>query len=609
MRRLAFAVAFAALATPAFAQSVESVIAVNKAAMGGAVWDGKVTLVEDLSYAGQGMTGTAHSTIDLAHGRFADTYTIGPAGGANGFDGKRAWDQDASGQVTYQDGGEQRATAINEAYRRSNMMWRPDHGGARIVLTAKSEGGRTFDVLTITPKDGKPFDAWIDARTHLIDRVVEKQGTDTTTTTLSDYRAQSGALLAHRIVNSNGIAKYDSTLIVTKASFAPAMPDTTYAIPVVTKVDFSIAGGAHQATVPIHLVNNHIFVDVLVNGKGPFLFFVDTGGVNIVTPTVAKQLGLEVQGQMEGRGSGEGTVDTGMTKVAEIRVGNAVVKDQIFVVFPFEPFSDIEGVNIGGMIGYEVFRRFVARVDYARSEMTLIDPKSFDPSKAGAAVPFVFTGHIPTVKGSIDGLEGEFQIDTGARGELTLTQPFAEKHNLFASHTRGVEAVAGWGVGGPSRGFITYLDALHVGAVTFHRPVTVLAHEKHGAFGEASFAGNIGGGLLKQYTVTFDYGHQTLYFAPGGIAERDGYDRAGLWINRTARGFEVMDVTKGAPAAEAGVMTGDIIVSVDGKAATEIALPDLRKRLRSGVPGTVVHFGISHGGAPKDLAVTLRDLI
>ena len=224
-------------------------------------------------------------------------------------------------------------------------------------------------------------------------------------------------------------------------------------------------------------------------------------------------------------------------------------------------------------------------------------------------MPFVFTAHIPTVHGTIDGIAGEFQIDTGSRSELTLTMPFVEGHNLIAQHPKGVNAVAGWGVGGASRGYVTYLRSLSVGPMTWTMPLATLANEKRGAFGDASYAGNIGGGLLKQYVVTFDYGHQKMYFAPGGIAERDGYDRAGMWINRSPGGLQVMDVTAHSPAAAAGIKTGDTIVSVDGKPAKDVYLPDLRAHLRQGAVGSVVHFGVRRNGATADMAVTLKDQI
>ncbi len=609
MRKLMFAAALVAFASPALAASVDSVVAANRAATGGAAWDGKQSVVVDFAYSGQAMTGAVHSVTDLTAMRYADTYSIGPATGANGYDGSRAWDQDSSGQVTYQESAEQRQIAINEAYRRTNALWRAGHDGAQVTVATKSDGGRTYDVLTVTPKDGKSFEIWIDSQTHLAARYVEKQGTDTYVTTMSDYRAVDGVQVAHKIHVTNGVAKYDTNLTITKVAFGGALPASTFAIPAVTKMDFSIAGGRTQTTVKFRLINNHIYADVMLNGKGPYRLMVDTGGINIVTPAVARELGLTVQGQMEGRGTGEGRMDVGLTKVAEVRVGDAIIKDQVFAVFPFEAFGEVEGVPEYGLIGYEVFRRFIARVDYGRSELTLIDPKAFDPLKAGTAVPFVFDNHIPVVKGTIDGIAGDFHIDTGARGELTLTEPFAVAHNLRASHPKGVDAVAGWGVGGASRGYVTTLRELTLGPVRFAAPVTVLASEKKGSFGDASYAGNVGGGLLKQYTVTFDYGKQTMYFGPGGIAARDGYDRAGMWINRSADGFKVMDVTAGSPVTEAGIKGGDTIVSVDGKPAKDVSLPELRTRLRTAAPGTVVRFGVASRGATKDVAVTLRDLI
>lgn len=619
MRKLILAAAFAALSVPSFAplafaqsasaQSVDAVVAANKAAMGGAAWDGKQTMTADWTYAGQAMTGTVHSVSDLETPRFADSYTIGPANGANGFDGQRAWNHDPSGQVSYQDGADQKQIAISEAYRRSNALWQPNYGGAQVATINGTREGRSYDVITVTPKDGNPFEMWIDAETHLLTRIVEKQGADTSITTLSDYRTTEGVQVAHKIHVTTGDAKYDTDLTLTKVAFGPGQPETAYAIPAVTKIDFSIAGGAHQTTVPFVLINNHIYVDVRLNGRGPYRLLLDTGGVAIITPTVQRELGLEAQGKMEGSGAGEARVDVSLTKVSELRIGDAVIKDQVFAVFPLESFADVEGVPQNGIIGYEVFRRFITRIDYARGELTLIDRRHFDPSKAGGVVPFAFNEHVPMVKGEIDGLAGEFQIDTGARSELVLTEPFATAHGLRAAHRRGVEAISGWGVGGPSRGYVTRMGLLKIGGIKFDAPVTTFSAASRGAFGQASFAGNIGSGLLKRYIVTFDYENQKMYLAPGGIAERDGFDRAGMWINRSPQGFRVIGVTAGSPVAEAGIKQDDIIVSVDGKRASDIALPDIRRWLRTRPPGTVFHFGVMRGETTQDFGVTLRDMI
>ncbi len=45
-------------------------------------------------------------------------------------------------------------------------------------------------------------------------------------------------------------------------------------------------------------------------------------------------------------------------------------------------------------------------------------------------------------------------------------------------------------------------------------PVIDVALVEKGAFADPYLAGNVGGGVLKRFTVTFDYGQQKLIFEP-----------------------------------------------------------------------------------------------
>ena len=239
-----------------------------------------------------------------------------------------------------------------------------------------------------TPSGGKPFDAWFDAKTHLLAKIVEKQGSQTVTTTMSDYRTVAGVIVPYKTVIDTGVGeKYLQTLTVTKLAFVGPQPDSTYEPPKVTVADFSIAGGAAQTVFPIQLVNNHIYGEAKINGKGPYTFIFDTGGHNIVAPPLAKELGLKVEGNLPGTGAGEGVMEGGFAHIDRLEIGNAAVKDQLFVVFTLDKLSDIEGVPLPGMVGYETFRRFVTRIDYGGGTVTLIDPKHFDPKDAGTPVP------------------------------------------------------------------------------------------------------------------------------------------------------------------------------------------------------------------------------
>ena len=597
-----------ALAAPDAAQ----ILSANRAATGGDAWNGRATLKTDYDFSGVGLTGKTHSLSDLTAIRYVDSFEIGPLKGGNGFDGKQAWNKDPSGTVDVIAGGDARALAVNDGYRRANLWWKPGYGGAKVAADGeKTKDGTRYDVLTVTPKGGKAFEAWFNAKTHLLSRIVEKQGSVTNIITLSDYRGYDGVMLPHKAVSVAKDGKNKTTQTLTEAAFLPPQPATAYAMPKTKVADYKIAGGKHQTTIPFKLINNHIYAHAKVNGKGPFQFVFDTGGANLVGPPLAKTLGLEGKGDIQARGAGTNTMKASIASVKSLQVGDALIENQLFMVLPLNTMGHIEGVPMPGMVGFETFRRFVTRIDYGNKTITLIDPKHFDPKDAGTPVKFVFNQRIPEIKGSFEGIPATWDIDTGSRAGLTLTRPFAEKHALKAKHPKGIETVDGWGIGGPSTGYVTRGKMLKMGDVEIPGIVTTLADQKHGAFAGADYSGNIGGGVLKRFIVTFDYHNKVMYLKPvkGPVADLDTFDRAGMWINEAPKGFEVVSVTKTAPAEAAGLKKGDVITAVDGKAATAIKLYDLRRRLRNDAPGTVVDFTVSRDGKTKDIKVTLKNLI
>ncbi len=594
------------------APSATQILTENYAASGGAAWNGKAVLKLDVKLSGMGLSGHATSISDLRDGRNVDTYTMGPAAGADGFDGSHAWSKDTSGEVKLQTGGDAHALAVNNAYRSANLWWQPNFGGALVVNGGvKTDHGETADALTITPNGGEPFDAWFDTKSHLLVRTVEKQGPQTVITSYSDYKPIDGSQVpGASTVDSGAGAKYLQTLILTSAQFLPPQPASTYAMPDVTANDFTILGDAKRTEIPFRLLNNHIYADAQIDGKGTFQFIFDTGGQNILTPATAQKLGMKVEGNMPGMGVGDKAQDVGLTHVQSVQIGSAVLKNQIFGVLDFEP-NAVEGVTEQGMIGFAVFKRFVARIDYGAKTLVLLEPSAFDPADAGTPVPFVFDGDIPEVKGSFEGIPGQFDIDTGSRLGLTLTGPFVAANDLRAKHPKGADVVDGWGVGGASSAYVTRGKVMTIGSMTISNIVTGFATQKKGAFSSASYQGNVGAGILKRFIVTFDYGHQIMYLKPikGHVDDLDTFDRSGMWINEAPGGFEVMDVTADGPAARAGLKTGDILTTVDGKRASATPVYAMRQMLRDQNAGTVVTFNVTTVSGSRRAVVTLRDQI
>jgi len=594
----------------AHAQDPAEILARAKDAAGGKAWDAVRALHTHARISASGLSGTVDVWDDVRTGRHFDTFTLGPYKGAQGYDGKAAWEMDPSGQTRVDDSGDAREGTVNEAYRRAFAFWYPERHKAQISYTGKKQdAGRDFDVLRIHPEAGRPFEMWIDAGSHLIDRVVEHGANEVRTTFTTDYRTVEGLKLPFATKGTNGDAKFDQTAAVETIEVNPELDEAKFRMPEGKTDDFAIAGGKTSAVLPFRLLNNHLYVQARIDGK-PLQVLFDTGGANVLTPDAAKRLGVESEGAIEVRGGGEKSESSGLAKVKELALGDVTLRDQLFLVVPLTGLAEVEGVDVDGIVGYEVLKRFIARVAYAQGQITFFLPEAFQEPKGGTVVPFTFDGETPQVEGEIDGVRGRFTIDTGSRASLTLNRPFAEEHGLAAKYAASVEALTGWGVGGGVRSRLARAKVLKLGSVEVPMPVTDMSLNAKGAFANRYLAGNVGGGVLRRFDMTFDYGKQRLIFQPNeNAAKPDNYDRSGMWLNREGGGFQVKDIVAGGPAAEAGLKAGDTITAIDGQSVGELLLPELRTRLKDSSAGTKVRLTVKSGGEAREVTLVLRDLV
>ena len=612
MRTLGALVLAAAIPCLVRAADLHPALGRAKQVTGGPLWDAVGTTYTRAKLEMGGLTGVVEDWVDVRRGRFVHRYVLGPWKGGEGFDGTTYWTQDTSGQVRMEESADAREGAVDQAYRLAFAYWYPERWPASVEDGGeRREGDRRFTIVRITPRGGRPFDLWIDAATGLADRYTEKDATRVRTMFLTDYREVTGKRLPFGMRFTTGDPKYDALFAVEQISFDEPIEDARFAPPAPPPPDFEIAGGATSATVPFELVNNHIYVDVHLNGKGPFRLLFDTGGSNVVTPQVAKELGVEAQGTLEIRGAGEKSEDAGVAKLDTVRLGGATLRDQLFVVVPFDELSAVEGLPVQGLLGYEIFKRFVVTIDYPGRKLTVHTPGTFPAGSPGVKVPFRFSEHVPEVDGTIDGIPGTFWIDTGSRASLAIERPFAEKHGLAKRYGARLEAVTGWGIGGAARGVLARAGKLTLGgAVTIDRPIVTISAREGGGPANQYLAGNVGGAILKRFVVTFDYAAQRILFAPGAATQAaEPYDRSGLWLNLAKGGFEVMDVVRGGPGAKAGLRVGDRVVAVDGKPASRTTLGELRERLRTQPVGTRVKLTVESRGKRRAATLVLADLV
>ena len=535
------------------------------------------TLTTQYLYTGHQLSGDVHKIVDLASGSFVESAQIGPAQEAHGFDGKVPWMKDSSGYYLPEQGGDEPALAITEAYRNANAWWRTDRGGATLASI-------DCNGMRVTPPGGEPFDAWFGPASHLLVRTRERQSFgDVVDTRYSAYAQRGNEQIATRIdIETDGDDEQVETLRLTDFAVSPASPKTTYAMPNNEPADWSLPSG--KVTVPFRLLNNHVIVEARVNGGAPLPFLVDTGGHDIVTPSTVAALGLREEGQSQATGAGEKTATSGYAVIDTLQVGDALLGHQTVTVLDFSPI-DVEGLRLGGMIGVEFFERFIIQIDYGARTMTLSDPAHFsatDRARAGTPSPFKFYSHMPEVAGRFDGQKGLFNIDTGSRSELTLTSPFVDKAGLRQTFPNGITITDGWGVGGPSRSYVVRAGELDLGSVRVTHPVVGLSTATHGAFSDPSYQGNVGSGLLKRFVVTFNYGGQILYLKPASYQDPDigAFDRIGVWVNQAVGGFRIMDIVSGGPADQAGLKVGDLVTALDGASVLGETLSDVRRSLK-----------------------------
>lgn len=591
-------------------QRVEAVLHANQAAVGAVPQAGSA--LYRYGYSGDGLTGESTKAVDLATGAYVEHLDTGFLHTAEGFDARTPWTRDVSGANTPEQGGDQARLAVSAAYRNANLWWRKDLAGARIEYVGRQTlAGAPADHLLVQPRGGVSFDAWFDARTHLLLQIAEPQMFFQTRTVFSDYRRDAGVMLAHSVLEDPGTgqAGYEHLTLRT-VSFGPVRPLDTYARPRTPPAGVTLAHGATSSSVPFRLLNNHIYLEGRVNGRGPYTLMVDTGGHTLLSPRVVTEAGLRAMGSAPESGAGAKLSSTGFVPVRTISIGAVEMHDQVaFATGIYTP--DIEGIPVDGMVGFELLRRLIVRIDYGRKIITFTEPGHVSLSDAGVAVPFVFYTHLPFVRGRIDDIPATFDIDTGSRSELDVTSPAVIRYHLRERYPQGARAVTGWGVGGPSQSYVVRLHSVTLGAVTVSSPVADLSDATRGSFSDPNFDGNIGSGFLKQFVVTFDYGHQMMYLrriepTPPDVGD---FDRSGLWINAAEGGYIVTYVAARSPAAVAGLHAGDVILEIDGRPARAEELSNARELLRARAAGTHVPMLVKVKSGSHRVVLTLRDQI
>jgi membrane-associated protease RseP (regulator of RpoE activity) len=561
------------------------------------------------SVVAAGLSGDGDNWNEMGGMRDVSLFSTPPLGGGSGWDGNESWSLDQTGLVIVDGSVLGRSSAVNQAYVGNYELWTPGYGGATVAWGgSKSEKDESYDVLTVTPpKSSLPIDLWFDRATQLPVKAVQTAGPMVTTTTMADFKPVDGLLIPYRVDTSTNTGD-NTSFTATGVEANPPGAAAHLAAPKSSPHDFSIAGGATQASVPILVSENHVDVDVMLNGKGPFHFELDTGGANVIDPSVSKVLGVASGGSTQVTGVGSASAASSFAVIKALQVGSALVTNQVFVVLPIaKSLGMAHGTPIDGVIGYEVLSRFVTTFDYANKQVMLHMPGSYTPPPDATVIPIVLYGTQPQFACGIDDVPTTCTLDTGARNSISLFTPFVAAHPSVVPATLSAPGVNGFGVGGPHTGRLGRVQTLSFGGLTLRDLVGDYTTQSSGGLAMPFIGANVGGAVWKRFTMTLDYRRLTMTLTPNADFDvRDHWDRSGVYLLNNGA-ITIIDVRPGTPAASAGLAKGDVVVSVNG--SSRLSLGQVRE-LFSAEPGSVEHLVVkSKDGATHDIDLTLEDYV
>lgn len=359
------------------------------------------------------------------------------------------------------------------------------------------------------------------------------------------------------------------------------------------------------------LQDNRIIIQVFINQNGPYHMMLDTGATNILSNAVATQLHLNQYDSFLVAGGGTNKVTASYCDVSRLEVSDQVMRDNRFICMDLTNMQNAIGFpKLDGLIGYEVFSQFLTEVNFDKMQIRLMSFSERKNLKPGATtVPLTFDGVSPLVQGVLDGIPGNFILDTGDRASSTLSLPFVTQYSLQQKYPSLFSMMTGYGIGGPMITSVAIANELTIGGLVFSQTLIRLPTMQSQALNIPGIAGTIGTGLLRQFNILFDYSRKEMVLSKNSSFEQDRrFDRSGMWLTKEVSGFKVFSVLEDGPAWNAGIREGQILTVVNGIAAEKINLFDLREQLKD-PKQKEISLKVSDGARVFEAKIQLQNLL
>jgi hypothetical protein len=262
---------------------------------------------------------------------------------------------------------------------------------------------------------------------------------------------------------------------------------------------FSSEAQAASERFPFKRDGQLMLVEVRINESEPSWFVVDTGAPHtIFDPKFAQELGLKVESAPPITGTGTG-------KVTKSKTGPATMSLNDVRIDLAEPWViDLSNVpipkTVKGLVGAELFEKFVVKIDPLESVFSVFDPASFHYAGNGASIPLVVEGGKLFLEATLEVPAGKtvthkLRIDTGS--ESSVNDEIVKQSAELRSSTLG------GGLGEDFKSYSGVFTSVKIGPYA-------ISH----VWGPGGSPPMVGMEILRRFVVTFDAPHGRIYLEP-----------------------------------------------------------------------------------------------
>jgi hypothetical protein len=381
--------------------------------------------------------------------------------------------------------------------------------------------------------------------------------------------------------------------------------------------------GKKKVQMPIEIINNLVVVPVILNGMLPLKFILDTGvRTTILTEkSFSDILNLAYSRKYTIAGpGGEKLVDAYVTNNVSLDLPGVHGEGHAMLVLAedYLQLRNYLGYDVHGILGYEIFSRFIVKIDYEKKILTLMIPSVFKPGKKYQKLPMSIEDTKPYIAAEVvqnngTKLVGKFLIDTGASHSI-MVEPASDDRVVVP--TNSLSSFIGRGLGGVIMGRVGRIQSVSIGTFTLNNAVASFpdanSYMDSIKAGTVHRNGTVGGEILNRFTAIFDFPNEKIYLKKNHhFNDPFHHNLSGLTIKAKGANlniYEISEVREESVGDKAGIIAGDLIVRINGIPSIELTLNNIQGYFNYR-PGKRIHLEINRKGEKIKKEFILADQI